>query len=142
MNDLDNNSRSKGKKTLKEFIIYGIVGVTTTLVNIAIYQVLLFFKCHYTVANLIAIITCKIYGYLANKNIVFKSHCESIKELLKELTKFVFARGFTGLVDYFGLILCVEVFNADKVISKYVIQVIVIILNYVLGKYLVFKKKE
>ena len=29
MNDLDNNSRSKGKKTLKEFIIYGIVGVTT-----------------------------------------------------------------------------------------------------------------
>lgn len=140
MGDID--KKLEKRKTIKEFVIYGIVGVTTTLVNIVIYQVLLFFKCHYTIANLIAIISCKIYGYLANKNIVFKSHCDSVKELLKELVKFVFARGFTGLVDYFGLILCVEILNKDKVISKYVIQIIVIILNYVMGKYIVFKKKE
>ncbi len=125
----------------KELIRYGLVGLSTTVINIVVYQGLLHFL-DYRIANIFALVVSKTYGYLANKNIVFHSKTESVKAFLFELLRFVFARGFTALVDYFGLILAVELFGFDKVISKYVIQVIVIILNYVMGKRLVFYSGE
>lgn len=123
---------------IKELIRYGLVGVSTTLVNVVTYQGLILIL-DYKVANLIALIVSKTYGYLANKNIVFHSRTDSFVPFLLELLRYIFARGFTALVDYFGLILAVEVFELDKVISKYVLQIMVIILNYVLGKFMVFK---
>lgn len=46
----------------------------------------------------------------------------------------------TALIDYFGLILLVELFHADKMFSKVFITVFVIVINYVVGKKHVFKK--
>jgi putative flippase GtrA len=56
--------------------------------------------------------------------------------------RFIFARGFTGLVDYFGLIALVELFGFNEIYSKYAMVATVIVLNYVLGKKAVFVKKE
>lgn len=126
----------------REFIVYVIVGLSTTLVNILIYRGLLAVQVDYKIANLFALILCKVYGYVANKIIVFRSHCSSFRELMLEMLRFVFARGFTGLVDYFGLIFAVEILHFDKIISKYVLQAIVILLNYILGKFMVFRKKQ
>ncbi len=129
------------KTRIKELIRYGLVGLSTTIINILTYQGLLF-VLDYKIANLIALIVSKTYGYFANKKIVFHSKTESFGAFVLEVLRFVFARGLTALVDYFGLIIAVDLLHYDKVISKYVIQVIVIILNYVLGKYMVFVKKK
>ena len=51
-----------------------------------------------------------------------------------------FARGFTGIIDIFGMFYAVEILKADEMFTKCVIQVIVIILNYILGKRVVFNK--
>ncbi len=131
----------KNIKRLKELIRYGLVGFSTTLINLLTYHGLLFFL-DYKIANLIALVVSKTYGYFANKKIVFRSHTKTIRSFLSEVLRFVFARGITALVDYFGLILAVETFGFDKIISKYVIQVIVIILNYILGKFMVFTAVE
>ena len=132
----------KNKKSVSEIIRYGIAGVTTTLVNLGMYHGLLLLGVDYRIANLIAIIGSKTYGYLVNKLFVFKSHCDSAKELATEIIKFVFARGITGIIDYFGLLFAVEIAGFDKIVSKYVIQVIVIATNYVLGKFMVFRKQD
>ena len=129
------------KKQIAELVRYGIAGGTTTIVNIGIYHGLVLLRLDYRAANLIAIICSKIYGYLVNKVFVFKSHCSTNTELLQEIGKFIGARGITGLVDYTGLIVLVEAFSLDKVMSKYVVNVIVIVLNYVFGKFIVFKRK-
>lgn len=128
----------KGREQIKELVRYGIVGLTTTLVNLAVYHILQFFL-DYRIANGLALIASKSYGYFANKLIVFRSRSDSVKELVGELMRFVFARGMTAVVDFVGLILSVEVLGFDRVISKYVIQIIVIIMNYVLGKFVVFR---
>ena len=130
------------KFNYREGITYILVGLTTTAVNLIIYQGLLFFNVDYKIANIFAVILCKVYGYFANKLIVFKSRCDNWKELLKELVRFILARGFTGVVDYFGLIFVVEVCNCDKVISKYAISVLVIVLNYIRGKKMVFNRNK
>lgn len=127
----------------REFITYGIFGVLTTLVNIIIFKLLFEnIGIAYGIANIIAVLSAKIFAYITNKLFVFKHHCESVKELLLEIVKCVFARGFTGLVDIFGMFFAVEILNADEMITKYIIQVIVIILNYILGKKVVFKNND
>ena len=59
-----------------------------------------------------------------------------------EIIRYIFARGFTGLIDIFGMLFAVEILMADEMIAKYIIQVIVIVLNYIFGKRLVFRGNE
>ncbi|MBP3554784.1 MAG: GtrA family protein [Clostridia bacterium] len=132
------------KKVLsREFITYGVFGVLTMLFNILVFQIL-FEKLAiaYGIANIIAVLSAKIFAYVTNKLFVFRSHCANFKELFLEIIKYVFARGFTGLIDIFGMFFAVELLHADEMMTKYVIQVIVIVLNYILGKKVVFKKHE
>lgn len=130
------------KKSVGEIIRYSIAGVTTTLVNLGIYQGLVALGMDYKAANLIAIICAKVYGYIVNKLFVFKFHCNTRKELLAEIGKYIGARGITGIIDYAGVILLVEVCSFDKVVSKYGITVAVIVLNYIFGKLFVFKESS
>ena len=94
----------------------------------------------YRLANLIAIVLTKLYGYFINKLFVFRSHHLSSKQLLREILSYIAARGFTALVDYFGLILLVSVIGIEAFPAKIAVQGIVIVLNYVLGKLEVFRQ--
>lgn len=129
------------KKRIKELIRYGIVGASTTIINLLAYHFFLLFL-DYKIANLIALVISKAYGYFANKNIVFHSRTDSFVSFIWEVLRFVFARGITAIVDYFGLILAVDVLGFDKIISKYVLQIVIIALNYVLGKHMVFRQRK
>lgn len=126
----------------REFITYGVFGVLTTLVNILLFRGGLSLGITYSIANLIAILSAKVFAYITNKLFVFRHHCEDFRALLMEMLRFVFARSFTGLVDFFGLLFAVEILRADKMIAKCVLQVIVILLNYILGKKIVFRPKK
>lgn len=129
----------KNKDKYKELFIYFIFGVSTTLVNIFIYQGMLRFQFDYKIANLFAVVLAKLYAYITNKKYVFHSRCNSLQEAIKEFVRFVYARGITGLIDYFGLIFAVECLHMSPVITKYILQIIIIILNYILSKLIVFK---
>ena len=126
---------------ITELVRYGISGAGTTLLNIFLYQFLLIFL-DYRVSNLIAILVSKTFAYAVNKKYVFRSKCKNTRELIAEIVRFIVTRGATGLLDYFGLILAVETFGFDRVWSKYVIQAIVIVLNYILGKRAVFVNND
>lgn len=130
-----------GRKKVTELVRYGISGAGTTLLNIFLYQFLLIFL-DYRVSNLIAILVSKTFAYAVNKKYVFRSKCKNTRELIAEIVRFIVTRGATGLLDYFGLILAVETFGFDRVWSKYVIQAIVIVLNYILGKRAVFVNND
>lgn len=130
------------KKALdNEIIRYAISGGLVTFTNAAGYFVLLQLGVVYTVANIISLILSKVVGYLLNKFWVYKSRSNNIKELLLEMLRFILARGFTGLVDFFGLIAMVELLGWNERISKIIIMLAVIVLNYVFGKKAVFVDK-
>ena len=127
------------KERFLEIFRYGLTGLSNTLVNIFIYHFLLLIGVDYNLSNFIAILICKIYGYVVNKLFVFRSRCSTRKELLSEIVKYILSRGFSCLIDYFGLLFAVEILHGDKIISKYVIQIIIIVMNYLTGKFMVFK---
>lgn len=134
-----NNAKKLYKKVVnKETILYSFFGILTSVENIVLFKLLLLLKIEYQPANLLTLIVVKLTAYICNKNFVFKSKTENIKELLKEFSRFVVARGATMLIDYFGLIFFVEILNLNIFYSKCFFTILVIIINYFVGKKHVF----
>ena len=124
----------------KETLLYSLFGLLTSVLNVLLFRIFLWLGVEYKISNLITLIVVKITAYICNKNFVFKSRCGNFWELCKEVWRFIVARGATMLIDYFGLIILVEVFAEPKLISKVFVTVFVIVINYIVGKKHVFKQ--
>lgn len=125
----------------RETVLYGIVGIGTSVLNIVLFQVLFMGGMDYRYANFITLVIVKLAAYVCNKNLVFQSHTGNLRELLGEFSRFLVARGATMLIDYFGLIFMVEILGLQKLISKCIVTAAVIIINYFVGKKHVFKNR-
>lgn len=125
----------------RETVLYAVFGVLTSIENVLLFKGLLLLNLDYRIANILTLIVVKLTAYVCNKNFVFRSHCESFGALMAEVFRFVFWRGATALIDYFGLILLVELIHVPKVPGKIVVTVLVIIINYITGKKHVFRDK-
>ena len=129
-------------KKHKEFINYGIWGIVTTILHILLFAFLNHIGIKYYIANIITLITIKMLAYIVNKLFVFKTKCRNKKELMMEIFKYIFSRFITMLLDYFGLILLVEIFSFDVMIGKIIVLVLVVLFNYILCKKYVYKSGE
>ena len=124
----------------KELISYLIFGVLTTVVNIVVYYVFnTWLQVNYLVSNAIAWIASVLFAYITNRKYVFESENTS---MINELVKFIGARLSTGIMDMILMWLLVDVLSMNSMVSKIVVNVLVIVLNYVLSKVFVFKKEE
>ena len=127
----------------KEQILYIVFGVLTTAINI-----IAFFACSRLInlglipSNIIAWILSVLFAFVTNKIYVFNSKNYNFSVVLRELIDFVISRGATGILDLGLMYLFVSVIGIEDMISKIVINIIVIILNYVLSKLYVFKNKK
>ena len=139
---MPNGSRKRLLLKNKDFFRYIVGGGLITLSNILLYTILVIFGMKVRYANLIAMIFSKAFGYGINKFYVFKTKSNSVKDLSKEASKYFSSRIFTGVIEYFLLVFLVEILNFHPFITKYVVVALVIVLNYLLGKYFVFIHKK
>lgn len=121
---------------------YLIVGALTTVVSVLSYA--LFSKSlniNYIASNVLSWIVAVIFAYFTNRCFVF--HSKSTQKL-KEFISFTASRVATLILDTILMILFVERIKLDDMIAKLIVQVVVVIGNYILSKLLVFKtnKKE
>ena len=91
-----------------------------------------------TISNVISIVLSILFAYVTNKLFVFHSKTNSFKELLYEMGKFIGARIATLVIEVGGVWLAVSVIGQDKMIGKLETQVLVVIGNYFISKFLVF----
>lgn len=139
-------------KKIKELIIkcwnndvlrYIFFGGCTTLVNLVCYYALrLFTAINMNVANTIAVAISILFAYFVNSRFVFKSEATSFRQHFGEFTKFVSARLSTMVIEVGGVWLMVDFMHINDLIAKFVIQFIVLALNYIFSKFLIFTKKE
>ena len=124
-----------------DILTYLVFGVLTTVVNYAVYlPVYNFCGISAAVSNMIAWVVAVAFAFLTNKPFVFHSHDWSAQTVLPELTKFVSCRIASGALETVILFLSVDCMNWNGNIWKLVTQVLVIIINYVGSKLLVFRK--
>lgn len=130
------------KLASNEVIRYVFFGGCTTLVNLVVYYGLRFLTpINYNIANTIAIIAAILFAYVVNAAFVFQSDAHGLVDRLMEAVKFFGARLSTMVIEVGGVWLLVEVLAVSDFIAKFVIQFIVLVLNYLFSKFLVFKKK-
>ena len=132
-------------KKNKEVINYIMVGILTTLVSLVVYYALVLTILNpedallLQVANVISWIAAVTFAYFANRKFVFESKNEHI---VLEAMKFYLSRLGTLLLDmtimYIGVSL---LFYNDKFV-KIIVQIIVIIVNYIFSKLFVFQKPQ
>ena len=128
------------KVCTKEVILYIIFGVLTTIINLAVFALLnSAFKINENLANAIAIIIAVWVAYFTNKDMVFHSEANDVKSKLIEFFKFILGRAFTMLVEYFGGMLLFKYLHIPNIISKCIVTVVVIILNFFISKFFAFK---
>lgn len=124
-----------------DVITYLFFGVLTTVVNYVIYlPVYNLLGLSAAVSNAIAWVVAVAFAYLTNKPFVFKSHDWSAKTVVPELAKFVSCRLASGVMETAILFVTVDLLGWNGNIWKLITSVLVVILNYLASKLLVFKK--
>lgn len=124
-----------------DVLSYLFFGGLTTVVNFIVY-----FPCYEwlgisaAISNAIAWVVAVAFAYLTNKPFVFRSHDWSLATVVPELTKFVGCRIGSGLLETVIIFVTVDYLGWNGIIWKVITSVVVVILNYVASKLLVFKK--
>ena len=122
---------------------YIFFGGCTTLVNLLTYYILrLTTALDINVANTISVIAAILFAYVVNSRFVFESKASGFKEHFAEFVKFISARVVTMIIEVGGVWLMVDLMHINDYIAKFVIQFIVLALNYVFSKFLIFTKKD
>ena len=125
----------------RDVIVYLVFGVLTTAVNYIVYL-----PCYNvlglsgSVSNAIAWVGAVAFAYLTNKPFVFRSHDWSAKTVIPELTKFVGCRVGSGVLETAIIFLTVDLLGWNGNVMKLLTSVLVVVLNYIGSKLLVFKK--
>lgn len=128
-------------KKYKEIISYLIFGILTTVVNIGTYYILNdCLNINYLISNIIAWISSVLFAYITNRKYVFNSTNNSKKDVLNEISSFFGARLTTGLSDMAFMYITVNFNLLPNLIAKIMANAFVIITNYALSKFVVFKK--
>ena len=126
-----------------DVITYLVFGVLTTVVNYLVYLPL--YRggegLSASASNAVAWVVAVAFAYLTNKPFVFRSHDWSAATVIPELSKFVGCRIGSGLAETGILFLAVDVLGWNGVVWKLVTSVLVVVLNYVASKFLIFVKK-
>jgi putative flippase GtrA len=127
----------------KEVILYVVFGVLTTLVNIGSFAIMTSFL-HFdsTNANNIAIVLAVIFAYFTNKDLVFHSQAKGFGERFIEFSKFILGRLLTMFIESIGGSLMFRYVPIPELVSKCLITVIVIILNFFISKFFAFKSNK
>ena len=125
-----------------DLLAYLVFGVLTTAVNYLIYLPCFnLLQLPAVVSNLIAWVGAVAFAYLTNKPFVFRSHDWSAKTVIPELTKFVSCRVASGAAESAILWITVDTLGWNGNLWKLVTSVLVVVLNYIGSKLVVFRKK-
>lgn len=130
----------KDKEKMKHLITYGVFGVLTTIVSFGSFYILrkIFVNVDENILNTISIILAVIFAYLTNRKYVFKS---KDKNIFKEFCKFAGSRAFSAVFEIILFFILNTLLKIEGMLSKALISIIVIILNYITSKVFVFKEK-
>lgn len=127
----------------KSIIAYLFFGVLTTLINWGSY-----FLCYNIVqipnvpSTIIAWILAVAFAFITNKIWVFGSKSFNGKVLLYEIWTFLAARLITGILDVVIMYFAVDVFAMNSTVWKLISNIIVIVLNYIFSRLIIFKKEN
>lgn len=130
-------------KKYQDIILYIFFGVCTTAVNVASYWVMAHIvKTNTLISSILAWFIAVVFAYLTNRKWVFHSENDEKTEIIKEFISFLVCRLATGVVDWGIMWIFVDKLKLNDLIIKILSNILVIILNYVASKLIIFSNKK
>ncbi|MBE6023223.1 MAG: GtrA family protein [Cellulosilyticum sp.] len=121
---------------IKQFIKFGIVGISNTSISLGIYYILVYLGSNYILANTTGFIVSVINAYYWNNKVVFKKgNLKDVKALLKTFTSY----GLTFILSTLLLFIMVNYLHISELIAPVINLIITIPLNFLLNKFWAFK---
>lgn len=125
----------------KEVLLYLIFGSFTFVISVCSYALFnVCFGINELIANIFSWILAVLFAYFTNRTWVFQSSVKTLHAYLKEIISFFSGRILTLFVEEVILFIFITTLKLNSMVVKVVAQMIVIILNYVVSKFFVFKK--
>lgn len=127
-------------KKYKEIFLYLFFGGVTMVVSIASYAICnLKFGINELVANVISWVLAVLFAFYTNRIWVFRATTYSIRDFLKQVFSFCSGRIVTLIVEEGILFIFITFFQFNSVGVKIIAQIVVVVLNYVISKFWIFK---
>ena len=139
------------RNTFSEFIKFGLVGVSNTIVSYCLYalslqiflKLNLFPSTDYIIANIISFLLSVLWSFYWNNKYVFKLNEGEQRSILKALLKTYVSYGFTGIIlNNILLVLWVRVIGINKMLAPIINLIINIPINFFMNKLWAFGKKD
>lgn len=141
------------KLTKSETGLYLFYGVMTTVVNYVSFWLALqlFGYDRILIVNTISFVCAVVFAYITNKLFVFKSKSWKMSVLKVEIPSFLSARILSYLFEQLGLYLSANVLHLERysvleidgvLIAKIILSFAVVLLNWAISKFLIFKKNR
>lgn len=126
-----------------EVILYLFFGVLTTVVSISTYFLFSeIWGIHYLISNVLSWIFSVLFAYATNRTWVFNSKNEGLRLIIQEMFTFINCRLLSGAIEMLIMFIFVSILSISSINSKIFVQIIVVILNYIFSKLIIFKNKN
>lgn len=125
----------------KEIIMFGIFGILTTLINVISFYIFHFY-INYLLSNAIAWLISILFAYITNRMYVFNSTVSGLKNIIKEFNLFLISRLLSGVLDMALMFIFIDFLHWDNFSSKVLVNIFVVITNYLFSKLLVFNLRR
>ena len=125
-----------------QFIKFGFVGVSNTLISLAVYYVCLYFGLHYIVANTLGFVVGTINAYFWNNKFVFKKEEGEVRDTKKSVVKVFISYGFTLGLSTVLLAFWVDGLHISEGVAPILNLLVTIPLNFVLNKFWAFRGEK
>ena len=123
-----------------QFIKFGIVGFSNTLISLAVYYILVFFGWNYLLAKTMGFLISVCNAFFWNYRYVFKDKTET--SIPKSFSKVFITYGISYLVSTFLIWLMVDIMHISEWLAPLIRLVVTVPLNFVLNKLWAFRKRE
>ena len=126
----------------KDVILYLIFGGLTTITNLGSFWIMKnLLNWDENISNFIAIIIAVLLAYFTNKDLVFHANAITLKERINQFLKFIVGRAFTMMIELIGGYLLFKL-PIPNILSKVILTIIVVILNFFISKFFAFYKNN
>ncbi len=121
---------------LVQFIKFGLVGASNTVISLAVYYILIMLQANYLLASIAGYFVSSISGYLLNKHWVFKSG----KAVKDSIVKYYIVYITSLVINLVTMYIWVDILFISDRIAPILTLCITVPYNYVFSKLWAFKE--
>ena len=129
-------------KKFKEVLLYLLFGGLTTLISLVTYWYFCRIGVDALISNVISWAVSVLFAYVTNSIWVFQARPRNMQERLSQIAGFYGGRVATLLMEEVILFIGIRLLKQNEMVMKIICQILVLVGNYIISKFLVFRKKD